>query len=204
MAYLGDWPQDIDFRTVDFKTVSITKQTTSLSGRRVRSSVSGTRFSATVRYPNMDIQRFLPIQSIATRCQGALNSFDIVFPYISENQSGVTGIVATVDGNNAAGSSTVNISTNKLSTRILLNGAVVRFPSHSKVYMLTSDATTDGSGDVTLNITPNLFEAVNDDGSSTVTVDDVPFRMTLSNELQQFKYAYINNITYEIDMLEEY
>jgi hypothetical protein len=82
-------------------------------------------------------------------------------------------------------------------------GDVIRFPSHNKVYMLTADATTDGTGDVAVSITPNLIEAVNDDGSSTVTVDDVPFRMTLARDIQEYKYATDGTVSYEIDIIEE-
>ena len=203
MAYIGTWPSTIGFRTVNFRALSSTKQTTSQSGRRVRVSTSGTRFSATIQYPQMTVANFKPIQAVATRLDGPLNSFDIVLPSVSETQSGVTGTTATVDGTNAAGSSTVNISTNKNSTLILKAGDVIRFPSHNKVYMVTADATTNGSGDVAVNITPNLIEAVNDDGSSTVNVDDVPFRMTLARDIQEYKYATDGTVSYEIDIIEE-
>ena len=204
MAYIGTWPSAIGFRAVNFRANSTTKQTTSQSGRRIRVSTAGTRFTATIQYPRMALADWKPIQAVATRLAGPLNSFDIVLPSISENNSGVTGITATVDSTNAAGSSTVNISTNKNSTTIMKAGDVIRFPSHNKVYMLTQDATTDGSGDVAVAITPNLIEAVNDDGSSTVTVDDVPFRMTLARDIQEFKYATDGTVSYEIDVIEEF
>ena len=204
MSYIGNWPTAIGFRTVNFKALSSTKQTTSQSGRRIRISTSATRFTATIQYPRMALADWKPIQAAATRLQGPLNSFDVVLPSISENSSGVTGIVATVDGTNSAGSATVNISTNKNSQTIMKAGDVIRFPSHNKVYMLTQDATTDGSGDVSVEITPNLIEAVDDDGSSTVTVDDVPFRMTLSGDIQEYKYATDGTVSYEIDVIEEF
>lgn len=203
MAYIGTWPSTIGFRTVNFKAVSSTKQTTTQSGRRIRVSTAGTRFSTTIQYPRMALANFKPIQAVATRLEGPLNSFDIILPSVSENQSGVTGIIATVDGTNAAGSSSVNIATNKNSQTIMKAGDVIRFPSHNKVYMLTADATTDGTGDVAVAITPNLIEAVDDDGSSTVTVDDVPFRMTLTGDIQEYKYATDGTVSYEIDIIEE-
>lgn len=203
MAYIGTWPSTIGFRTVNFRANSTTSQTVSQSGRRIRVSSAGTRFTATIQYPSMALADWKPIQAVATRLQGPLNSFDITLPSISENQSGVTSIIATVDGTNAAGSSTVNIATNKNSTTIMKAGDVIRFPSHNKVYMLTADATTDGTGDVAVSITPNLIEAVNDDGSSTVTVDDVPFRMTLARDIQEYKYATDGTVSYEIDIIEE-
>jgi hypothetical protein len=69
--------------------------------------------------------------------------------------------------------------------------------------MLTADATTDGSGAVSVAITPNLIEAEVGDGSTAVTLDDVPFRMTLSRDIQEYKYATDGTVSYEIDIIEE-
>lgn len=201
MAYIGSWPEDVDFSTVNFKAQSVTKQTVTQSGRRLRFSVGGTRFAATIQYPPMTLANWLPIQAAVTRSQGPLNSFDIKLPKISENQSGVTGITATVTGDTAAGSSSVVLATNKNSTTILLAGAVVKFAGHNKVYMLTSDATTDVGGAVTLNITPNLIEGITN--GAVCTLDDVPFRMTLSNDVQQYQYATSGLVSYELDVIEE-
>lgn len=203
MAYIGTWPTTVGFKAVNFKAISDTKQTVSQSGRRVRVSTAGTRFQATIQYPNMPINLWRPIQAVAVRAEGPLNSFDITLPNISNNQSGTSGTTALVVGTNAAGSSTVNISTNKNSQTILAAGDVIRFPGHNKVYMVTANVTTDGAGAATVNITPNLIQAEIADGSSAVTVDNVPFRMTLVGDIQQFKYAVDDTITYEIDVLEE-
>ena len=201
MAYIGNWPSAIGFRTVNFKALSSTKQTTSQSGRRVRISVAGTRFSATISYPRMLLADWKPIQAAATRLQGPLNSFDVVLPSISENNSGVTGTTATCDGATSAGASSVNIATNKNSQTILKAGDVVRFANHTKVYMVTADVTTDGTGDATMAITPSLIEAVVN--TESITVDDVPFRMTLSGDIQEYKYATDGTVAYEIDVIEE-
>ena len=199
MSYIGTWPATVGFRTVNFKALSQTKQTTSQSGRRVRISTAGTRFSATIQYPRMSLTNWKPIQAVATRLNGPLNSFDIVLPSVSENTSGVAGITAT-SSVASAGASTVTLATNKNSQTIMKAGDVIRFASHTKVYMLTQDATTDGAGSVDVAITPNLIEATT---SASATVDDVPFRMTLANDIQEYKYATDGTIAYEIDIIEE-
>lgn len=203
MAYIGNWPTNPGFKTVNFVANSITKQTSTQSGKRLRLSIGGTRFSATLQYPSMERATWLPIQAAVTRAQGPLNSFDIQLPTISDNSTGISSLTATVNGTNAAGSTTVNVSTNKNSTTVIEAGDVVRFPSHNKVYMVTSTGTTDGSGNVSLSITPALISAVDDDGSSTVTMDNVPFRMTLAGDTQEFNYATDDTITYELDIVEE-
>ena len=199
MAYIGTWPSTVGFRTVNFRALSATKQTTTQSGRRIRISTAGTRFSATIQYPRMSLTNWKPIQAVATRLQGPLNSFDVQLPSISENSSGVTGITAT-SSVASAGASTVTLATNKNSQTIMKAGDVIRFASHNKVYMLTADATTDGSGNVDVAITPSLVEATT---SASATVDDVPFRMTLANDIQEYKYATDGTIAYEIDVIEE-
>jgi len=201
MAYIGTWPSTVGFNTVNFKTNTNTRQTISQSGRRIRVSTASSRFSATIQYPPMTLANWKPLQAVATRLQGPLNSIDVVLPSVSENSSGVTGTTATVNGAASQGASTVTLATNKNSSTILKAGDVVRFASHTKVYMLTADATTDGAGAVTIAITPNLFEDVAD--TSSVTVDDVPFRMTLERDIQEFKYATDGTVSYEIDVVEE-
>ena len=200
MAYLGTWPSTVGFQATRLQAIANTKQTVSDSGRRIRISTGGSRFGATIKYPPIPLANWLPIQALATRCQGALNSFDIVLPTISENSrnhSATTTAAAT-----SAGASTVALTSSGVNnTQIFNQGDVIRFASHTKVYMLTANATTNGSGQVTVSITPNLFEDVA--GSSAVTVDDVPFRVTLVGDVQEFKYNNNDTISYEIDILEE-
>jgi len=203
MAYIGNWPTTVGFKTVNFKTESTTKVTTSQSGRTIRVSVAGSRFSATVKYPSITLANFKPIQAIATRCKGPLNSFDITLPSISYNSNGATyGLTATVnDTASTQGATSINISTNKNSQTILYAGDVIKFASHSKVYMITGNVTTNGAGGATLTIEPALFEDVAD--GSSVTVDAVPFRMRLQRDIQEFKYDTDGTASYEIDMIEE-
>jgi hypothetical protein len=203
MAYVGTWPTTVGFKTMNFKTVSNTKMTTSQSGRTIRVSVAGSRFSVTIQYPQMTSQDMKAIQAIATRLKGPLNSFDITLPFISYNSNGAGyGLAATVnDASATQGSTAITIATNKNSQTVLYAGDVVKFASHNKVYMVVTDVTTNGSGAGTLNIEPALFEDVAN--SSTITNNAVPFRMRLERDIQEFKYSTDDTATYELDMIEE-
>ncbi len=202
MAYVGNWPTTIGFRTMNFKAVSDTKVTTSQSGRSVRVSTAGTRFAGTIQYPPMVVGNFKPIQAIATRLQGQLNSFDITLPDVSYNSNGAAyGLTATVDGATSAGATSVDVNTNKNSETIFYAGDVLKFASHNKVYMVVDNVTTDGTGAGTISITPSLFEDITD--TSNVTVNAVPFRMRLERDIQEYRYATDGTVTYNIDMIEE-
>ena len=50
-------------------------------------------------------------------------------------------------------------------------------------------------------IAPNLFQGIVD--TSSITLTDVPFRMILAGDVQEFKYAVNGFVTYEIDVIEE-
>ena len=66
--------------------------------------------------------------------------------------------------------------------------------------MVTTDINTDSGGLATLNIQPGLVEALADE--EAVTTNNVPFRMMMSGDVQEFNYRTDNLIAYEIDVEE--
>ena len=66
--------------------------------------------------------------------------------------------------------------------------------------MCSSDINGDGSGNATLNIKPGLVEDLTN--GEALTTDDVPIRMILSNDVQEFQIGVDNLHGYEIDVEE--
>lgn len=62
-------------------------------------------------------------------------------------------------------------------------GDFIKFASHAKVYMLTADVTTDGSGEATLAIEPALYSAVAN--NEALTVSSVPFTVAFSADTHE-------------------
>jgi hypothetical protein len=56
------------------------------------------------------------------------------------------------------------------------------------------------SGNATMNIEPPLLE--NTAHNESITTNNVPFRMILSNDVQEFDYRVDNLVGYEIDVDE--
>ena len=83
---------------------------------------------------------------------------------------------------------------------MLKAGDIVRFANHTKVYMATTDVNTDSAGLAVLNIKPALITALVDE--EAVTTNNVPFRMIMSTDTQEFNYRTDNLIAYEIDIEE--
>lgn len=205
MANIGTFPSSPGFSSIGFQQNTTTKSVQTQSGRSVRATNATTLWSGTLTFPPMTQAEFRPIQAFIALAQGRLNEFDIVIPTISESQATLAGsLVASVDGDssgaNNAGDTSININTNLASSNALKAGDVVRFQNHTKVYMVTTDVNTDANGNAIMNIQPALVEAVSN--AETITTNNVPFRMHLTNDVQEFEYGTNQLVNYEIDVRE--
>lgn len=201
MAYIGNFPVSVGFQGVNFKMDSLTKRTSAASGRVIRASNSTTLWRGTLSFPPMTTAEFRPIQAFVAQAEGGLNEFDIVIPTVSKSQSPNAGsVTATVDGAHTAGDETIAISTNAISANAFKAGDLVRFANHTKVYMVSSDINGDGSGDATLNIKPGLVEDLTN--GEALTTDDIPIRMILSTDVQEFQIGIDNLHGYELNVEE--
>jgi hypothetical protein len=203
MAYIGYFPITAGFRAVRFRQKTITKKTETASGRVIRATNAVTKWTGTLSFPPVAYDDFLAIQAFVARCQGALNEFDLIMPEISTHNPH-TDQLTYVSADASAGSTSVSITSDQINKSNLLKaGDVIRFPNHSKVYMVTEDVETDGAGAGTIQFTPGLVTAVNyDSAGETITVKDVPFRMILSNDIQEYGYRNDGYVEYEIDVEE--
>ena len=99
------------------------------------------------------------------------------------------------------GSTAVDVAlTGWTSGTILKAGDVIKFSNHSKVYMVTGDVTPDSAGDVQINFEPALITAVTI--STTVTFNNVPFKMIMTNDIQEYQYNTDGTVNYRMDVQE--
>lgn len=207
MAYIGTFPSSPGFNTANFRQNTITKTAQTQSGRTVRASNATTLWTGTLVFPTMTAAEFRPVQGFIALTQGRLNEFDIVIPVVSQsisvNRSLVSGSV-TVDEDSATdhqvGDTNIKVQTPISTNNILKAGDVIRFANHTKVYVVTTDCNSEADGQAVINIQPGLVEAVSD--GEAVTTNDVPFRMILDNDIQEFSYTTEQYTNYEIDVRE--
>jgi len=207
MAYIGTFPSSPGFNTANFRQNTITKTAQTQSGRTVRASNATTLWTGTLVFPTMTTAEFRPVQGFIALTQGRLNEFDIVIPVVSQsisvNRSLVSGSV-TVDEDSATdhqvGDTNIKVQTPLNTANVLKAGDVIRFANHTKVYVVTTDCNSEADGQAVINIQPGLVEAVTD--GEAVTTNDVPFRMILDNDIQEFSYTTEQYTNYEIDIRE--
>ena len=210
MAYIGNFPTSPGFQAVKFDMNNTIKQTATASGRIIRSTNATTLWSGTLQFPPMTLAEFLPIKGFLARCKGGLNEFDVVIPTVSQNSKGYgndSTVGLTVTSAAAAGATSISVNSPLTNTTILNPGDTIRFDNHTKVYIVTDSegVTTDSSGNATINFEPELVTAVDardSSGGPLIQLAEVPFRMILTNEVQEMTYRTDGLVQYELDVIE--
>ena len=104
-----------------------------------------------------------------------------------------TGVVA---GDTSCDIDGMTVST----SNILRAGDFIKFSDHTKVYMVTEDVTSDGSGEATLNFHPAAVQAIAT--NSTISIASVPFNVSFQDDVREFGTNYSNLYSYEIALIE--
>lgn len=192
MAY----PSSPIFKAVGIKSRHVNLSSETRSGRMQVRSIGAQRWAFTAKYNPMTRAEFSPVWAFVISQQGRLGAFDVVPPIISDAQGDVSGTVLAV-GAHAIGDSTIAVDG---MTGTLKAGDFIKFAGHSKVYMITADATAV-AGAATLSIEPGLVEALSD--NEAVSYDGVVFRMRLDNDVQEYGIAGYERYNFEVDLVED-
>jgi len=190
----GTFPSTQGLRGLNFTNSQANSITTSVSGRRQVKSQGAQLFSFTAQTPPMSSAEYKEVMGFFAAQEGQFGTFQIVLPNISTPAGSVTGNVLNVNTSSAtAGDKSVAVDGGTAGqTDYLKKGDVVRFKAKggtpqigSKVYILTADADTSGSGETTLNIEPGLIEAIADD--TDVETNDVQFTVYKTSPETEFQ-----------------
>tara|TARA_R100000734_G_C3316260_1_gene108691 strand:- start:1508 stop:2119 length:612 start_codon:yes stop_codon:yes gene_type:complete len=169
------------FETMGFSSKQNTISSKSINGKHLSRVVDNQRFGFTARVivgKRSDI--YGELMAFIIKQRSGKESFDIVPPDVSSAKGNVSGTVL-VNGTFAAGVTSVNVDG---MTGTLKAGDLIKFASHTKVYMVVADSTADGSNEATLTIEPPLQSNITDD--SVVTFNNVAFKVHLENDIQEF------------------
>jgi len=176
--------------------------TNAISGRRQSRQIAGQRWGLTAKFPPMTRAEFAPIYAFLIKQRGSFESFTVAPPTL-KNSLGTGAGTPLV--NNAAGTQTGrSVITDGWSAgaTILKAGDFISFAGHSKIYMITADATSGVSGDATLAIEPGLVESPAE--NAVITVANVAFTVALKNEVQEFALSTAGLFSFELDLEEAF
>lgn len=188
----GTFPVSPEASTVNVISLQPNLMSETRSGRRQVRSIGSQRWAITATFNPMTRAEFMPVYSFVLAQKGQLETFQFVPPVVSTSYGTASGTVTT-NGTFALGVSSITIAG---LSGIIKAGDFVKFASHSKVYMVT----TDRSGAGAMIIEPPLIVAV---GTGVgVEYSAVPFTVRLNNDVQQYRLNGFERYTFEIDMVE--
>lgn len=162
------------------------------SGRKQARQIDGQRFSITLQYPPMSRSEFSPIKAFIMKQRSQLENFTIIPPTESNAQGTASG---TPTGTASVGATSITLG--GTGTGSLLAGDYIKFANHSKVYMVVTDNLDISTGSLTIE--PPLRSAVS---GTNITFDNVPFTVSLTNDIQEYNIGTTNLYAYELDVIE--
>lgn len=160
-------PTTVGFSSVEFGLENNNQVFESpLSNSIQVSELTGARWYATFNLPPMKKDNALEYIGFLQRLQGRVHSF---FGYDANHRSPsgtISGSTLLVNGANQTGTSLI-LDGGANSTLVLKAGDF--FSVNNELKMITANATTDGSGNVTVNFVPSLRSSPGDDAVITTT-----------------------------------
>lgn len=181
---MSAFPASHKFKTSEIRSNDPTLKDIVLNGTRYVRKISPQRWEFTVTFPPMRRPAFAPIEAFLNSLRGQYGTFTIVPPDRRAPQ-GALGGTPLVNGAAQTGSS-IDVKGGSINiTDWAKAGDFVIFGGDTKVYQITADASTDGSGNITLSIYPPLLTSPADNASVTLT--DVPFTVALTSDIQAFQ-----------------
>lgn len=186
------YPTDPEFATVEITSRHANIRSETRSGRTQVRSIGSQRWALRGRYNDLKREEFAPVFAFVMTQKGGVEDFTIVPPVISDTRGTASGTVRSTAAH-SAGDNTVSIDG---LTGSLKAGDFIKFASHDKVYMVT----VDRSGSGTLTIQPALVEAI--PNNDAVTYNDVPFKVRLENDVQEWSLSGFDRYSFELDFIE--
>lgn len=194
----GTFPTSPAFNSLNVKSVQHTYVSRALSGRRQVRQLGGQFWKMTATFPPMTRAQFAPIYAFVVKQRGRYESFTIVPAVVSTGQGSPAG-TPLVNGASQTGRSLVTDGWNA-SIAIFKAGDFLKIAGNDKVYMCTTDVSSDGSGNATISIEPALVASPADDGA--ITHSSVSFTVALTSGIQEFSTDTSGLYSYELDFEE--
>ena len=176
----GQFPTSPNFRSINFKDNRPTLLNQTLSGRKQVRQIGSQYFSFTVQMPPLQQEKAQEVFAFLQKQKGSFEDFTIVAP-LDNLGAGKAETDIQVVGAHTSGDASIALDGFSASqTGALKAGDIIKFANHSKVYMVQSDIDSDGSGALTVLISPNLVASLAD--NEAVTVNKPSFTVYLESD----------------------
>lgn len=165
--------------------------TSDLNGITQTTELPGARWSASLTFTRLNASEVKALRGFLTALRGKAGRF-----YLSPNDSGVVVSPAGLVAGGSQTGDTLDTDGWSASSAVLQAGDWIGVNDELK--MLSSDATTDGTGAVTLEFSPNLHSAPADNAAITTNRPTAIMRLVDDSQAQfQLSQANVYSVTLE-------
>ena len=194
----GTYPTSPAPRDVTLRSVQPTLVSTAHSLQQQVRSRGGQRWGFALAYRNLTRAQLSELIGFAVAQRGQYSTFTFTPAVLGYPQTTVSGTPLCA-GATASGRS-VTTDGWALSATVLKAGEFVKFANHAKVYMLTADVTSNGSGQATLSIEPALQSNVAD--NEAITCNGVPFTCAFASDSHEVSVTPKPMFDWSCDLVE--
>lgn len=198
----GTYPSTPSFESVKFTSWQPTLVSVSHSlVRSARSRGGAQRWAIEGVYsPNLSRAELAPIFAFALAQRGQYEVFTFTPPSLWSTARGVATGSPQVKGASQTGRTVITEGWTSSITGILLAGDLIKFSGHAKVYIVTADAASNGSGEATINIEPALMASPAD--NEAVVVASVPFSVAFAADVHEFDIQAPDFHSFKVSLVE--
>ena len=175
----------------------------SMSGKKFSRAFGVHLWNIEATYPPMTRANFDTIYAFALAQNGSYGTFTFAAHDRRTPRGAASGSPSgtpLIKGANQSGTSINTDGWTHSITGLLLPGDLVLLPGSTKVYMNTSTVSSDGSGNATLTLNTDVVAAPTDNGA--ITIVNVPFTVSLSQDIQELYTDQPDVYQYVISMTE--
>ena len=175
----GSFPLTPSPSAIKIQSLAPTRVSVAHSLRRSTRTTGAQRWIVTADWEGLTRTQFAPIQAFVIAQRGQWDSFSMVLPGHKQPQGTASG-TPLVNGASQAGRTLATRGWSANVAGILKAGDFIGITGQTKVYMVTSDANSDASGNATLVIEPALMASPAD--GAALIVRNVPFTLALASD----------------------
>jgi len=187
-------PKQTDFRSSTFGLEENTETFVSPISNTIQTLArTGARWYLTINYAPMKRADAQVVIAFLTKLRGRVNSLNGFDPNATSPLGDVSGSTLLVNGASQTGNSLICDGA-EASTLVLKAGDY--FEVNNELKMVTDDATSDASGDVTINFSPSLRSSPSDDASITTTNPNCEMKLVDDNVTWSQSVGDIYNISF--------
>ena len=172
------------FETMGIKSIQNTIISKSQSGKKLARQIDNQRFGFTAKIITAKRDEvYGALMAFIVKQRSGKENFTIIPPELKNAKGHENGTVL-VNGSHSVGDTTIAMDGFAHDgTQRFKAGDMIKFASHSKVYMIVEDVTASSNA-ATVTIEPPLRTALAD--NSSVTYDSVPVSVHLTSDVQEF------------------